>query len=311
MGPSSGAWGRGLKGRTPHVIAAIVLGLVIAAMFVIAMIVPGDHAVATTVPASLRPASPAAVRVMRHRRPVYVPVLTVPIGGPDRFVRVPILMYHRVSNVAFVSPTEAEFTVRPAVFSAQMDWLASNGYTPIREIQLFDALVHGTVLPRKPVLITFDDGYVDAAGSVLRTLVNRRRHWPATFFVITGRIGKGQFLSWPQIRLLERSGMDIGSHTVWHTRMATLSPGAQRFEAGQSARVLARGLHHPVYWFAYPYGSFDASAARALDGAGYMLGFTTVPGVWQSTAQRLTLPRVLVPGGADLAQFAVAVRSGY
>ena len=104
--------------------------------------------------------------------------------------------------------------------------------------------------------------------------------------------------------------MDIGSHTVWHTRMATLDPVAQRFEAEHSAQVLAQGLGHPVYWFAYPYGSFDAAAVSALDAAGYMLAYTTVTGVWQSTAQRLELPRVLVPGSADLGQFAAAVQFG-
>lgn len=295
--------------RARHAVLAAAIVAVVAALVAIAMTVPQPRAAATTEPAAAHAADRAALRLQAVRS---APVrrLRVPATTPDRFVRVPVLMYHRVSNIPFVSPTEAEFTVRPAVFAAQMDWLQRNGYTPIREMQLFRALVDGTPLPAKPVLITFDDGYVDAVHAVLHTLVNRHRHWPATFFVITGRIGKGQFLSWRQLHLLERNGMDIGSHTVWHTRMATLDPVAQRFEAEHSAQVLAQGLDHPVYWFAYPYGSFDAAAVSALDAAGYMLAYTTVTGVWQSTAQRLELPRVLVPGSADLGQFAAAVQFG-
>lgn len=295
--------------RARHAIMAAAIAAVIAVLADVALTVPQPRAAATTEPAATGLVPSARVRA-RVAPPVRSVRLRVPANPVNRFVRVPVLMYHRVSNIPLVSATEAEFTIRPAVFAAQMDWLQRNGYTPIREIQLFRALVDGTRLPAKPVLITFDDGYVDAVHAILHTLVNRHRHWPATFFIITGRIGKGPFLSWRELHLLERNGMDIGSHTVWHTQMATVGPVAQRFEAQHSEQVLAKGLGHPIYWFAYPYGSYNASAVSALDAAGYMLGYTTVPGVWQSTGERLQLPRVLVPGGADLNQFAAAVRFG-
>ena len=236
--------------------------------------------------------------------------LSLPVRPEFRVLRVPVLMYHRVTTRPTKSPTEHEFNVRPAQFAAQMDWLQHNGYTPIRESTLFRALVDGGPLPAHPVLITFDDGYTDAVHAVLRTLVTRTRHFPATFFVITGRIGRGQFLTWTDLHRLEAAGMDIGSHTVLHVHLAQLGPRAVGFEVTRSARTLARGLHHPIYWFTYPFGSVDPAVVAAVQRAGYLLAYTTLPGTWLSTPARLMLPRVMVTGSEPLAQFAWSVQHG-
>ncbi len=296
--------------RVRHAIGAALAAGIIGVLMVIALTIPQPHAAATTEPAVVRPARAATVRhhTVRHRH--HVLLLRMPANPVDRFVRVPVLMYHRVTAAHLVSTTEQEFTVRPSDFAAQMDWLQQNGYTPIREAQLLRAIVDGGPLPTHPVVITFDDGYADAVHAILHTLVTPTRHFPATFFVITGRIGRGQFVSWRDLRVLERNGMDIGSHTVWHTRLAQVGPGAQRFEVTRSATTLARGLGHPVYWFSYPFGSVNPAATAAVAAAKYLLAYTTQPGTWLSTGQHLVLPRVLIPGNMPLAQFASDVRFG-
>ena len=60
-----------------------------------------------------------------------------------------------------------------------MDWLGANGYQPISEETLFRALYEGGPLPPRPVVLTFDDGYVHDAGVAVAPVL-RRRHWPAT-----------------------------------------------------------------------------------------------------------------------------------
>ncbi len=296
--------------RARHAIGAALAAGIVGVLMVIALTIPQSRAAATTGPAAVRPARVATVRHHRTRQRHRVVLLRIPANPVDRFLRVPVLMYHRVTAARVASTTEQEFTVRPSDFAAQMDWLQQNGYTPIREDRLLRALVDGAPLPAHPVLITFDDGYVDAVHAILHTLITKTRHFPATFFVITGRIGRGQFVSWRDLRLLERSGMDIGSHTVWHTHLAQVGPVAQRFEVTHSAQTLARGLGHPIYWFSYPFGSVNPSATAAVRAAGYLLAYTTQPGTWLSTGQRLVLPRVLVPGNVTLAQFANDVRFG-
>jgi peptidoglycan/xylan/chitin deacetylase (PgdA/CDA1 family) len=257
-----------------------------------------------SVAARVRPIRLVTRRIAQAPRAVR---LLLPDHPRVRNLRIPVLMYHRVTASIPATPNGREFIVSPANFDAQMNWLQQHGYHPITQTTLFHALAQGGKLPDKPVVITVDDGYTDGVHAILHGLVTRTRHWPAAFFVITGRIGRGQFLSWPDLHLLESAGMDIGSHTVFHTPLALLTPAQLRFELTRSRATLEAGLGHPVYWFAYPYGSVDAGAQAAVERAGYLLSYTTVPGTWLSILQRVALKRINVPGTETLAQFGAAL----
>jgi hypothetical protein len=74
-----------------------------------------------------------------------VPALIPPPGAPERSVRVPVLTYHRVAPLSAVGLTDLK--VDPANFVAELAALKQNGYHPIRQAQLFDALYKGTPLP--------------------------------------------------------------------------------------------------------------------------------------------------------------------
>jgi len=299
-------------GRPRDLLAAAVVSL-IGCLLVIWFTAPQSRAVAHTArsrPAASAVHAPVRALMVRIRPPAFTGRLTVPRTLPDHFVRVPILMYHRVTDQHAPSAAAEEFTITPAQFAAEMDWLQQNGYTPIREAALLGALVGGAPLPAHPVLITFDDGYVDGVRAILHTLVTKTRRFPATFFVITGRIGRADFLSWRDLGILERNGMDIGSHTVHHTHLTQVGPARVRFEVTDSAQTLSRGLHHPIYWFSYPFGNLDPAITAAVNKAGYLLAFTTQPGTWLSTTQRLTLPRIIVAGNEPISQFAYSVQYG-
>ena len=254
-------------------------------------------------------AHPRQVRLVTHPiTPTAPPLrLSLPAHATIRYLRIPVLMYHRVTGNISATANGREFNVPPAKFDEQMNWLQQHGYHPITQATLFRALADDGRLPDKPVVITVDDGYADGVHAILHGLVTRTRHWPAAFFIISGRIGREPFLSWSDLHLLERAGMDIGSHTVFHTPLARLTPAQLRFELTRSRATLAAGLGHPIYWFAYPYGSVDVRAQAAVEKAGYLLAFSTVPGTWLSISERVALPRIIVPGTATLAQFAAAL----
>jgi len=141
------------------------------------------------------------------------------------------------------------------------------------------------------VMITFDDGYRDVLWQAAPVL--HRRHMPATEFVITERISgpDTSFLTWPQLAHLERLGIAIGSHTVHHLDLTSLSPGGARAELQDSRRTLEQHLGHPVQWFAYPAGRENASVVALALEAGYVLGLTTQPGSTQAASDPLTLHR--------------------
>ncbi len=229
---------------------------------------------------------------------------------PARTLTVPILMYHRIGRLPKVSgPFSAGLTVQPGVFASQMGWLARHGFHAITPAQLFDALERGAALPRRPVLITFDDGYRDVLYQAAPVL--HRLGMPATAFVITDRISgpDPSFLSWQDLHTLEQDGFSIGSHTVHHLDLTTLSPAQAWLELSQSRHTLQAHLGTSIDWFAYPAGREDPSVVQLVRKAGYLLAFTTQPGLAQSAQQPFLLRRYEIGRGDGLAGFAALLNS--
>jgi len=118
--------------------------------------------------------------VVRNRRPFNSRTVRLALPRPlRRTLRVPILMYHRIGLSGARTPAMTRaLTVPAVVFGAQMRWLERNGFHAITQVQFFDALEHGAPLPKRPVMITFDDGYTDVCGTrrqYSRGFVSRRR----------------------------------------------------------------------------------------------------------------------------------------
>lgn len=82
-------------------------------------------------------------------------------------LKIPILMYHALTKVA----SEASSTVITVEkFTEQMAALKEAGYTAIFFGELLDYVKNGKALPEKPIIITFDDGYLSnltLAGPIL------------------------------------------------------------------------------------------------------------------------------------------------
>ena len=76
----------------------------------------------------------------------------------DRVATVPILLYHSISDE---NSEDNRYAVSVADFKDQMERLRYWGYSPVTIKQLVDHLNKGYSLPRRPVVISFDDGYLD------------------------------------------------------------------------------------------------------------------------------------------------------
>jgi peptidoglycan/xylan/chitin deacetylase (PgdA/CDA1 family) len=204
-------------------------------------------------------------------------------------------MYHRIDVLRASLPAITRaLTVAPADFAAQMRWLVAHGFHAITQLQLFDALERGKKLPVRPILITFDDGYRDVLFNAAPVLERLGMH--ATAYVITGRISGPDvsFFSWAQLRTLERHGIEVGSHTVHHAELPGLHDPEALQELIRSRRALELHLQHPVQWFAYPAGRFDAHSEELVRQAGYVLAVTTQPGSAQDARAPFALHRFRV-----------------
>jgi len=217
---------------------------------------------------------------------------------------VPILMYHYIRPMPGpTDPVGRDLTVTPAHFAQQLAYLASHGYHTITLKELSMARAHRYALPPHPVVLTFDDGYEDFYTTAWPLL--RSRHFEATVFVITALIGHRGYLTWDQIRQLDRTGMvEIGSHTVNHLDLTVLSPAAARYQLVQSRRELASRLGHSVDSFSYPGGRFNSRVVELVREAGYRSAVTTLYGWATPRSNPLALPRVRIHGSTTLSDLA-------
>jgi peptidoglycan/xylan/chitin deacetylase (PgdA/CDA1 family) len=236
------------------------------------------------------------------------PPRTLPARLPQRQLRVPILMYHRIN--AAPPASQRRLNVHPADFARQMGWLKRNGYRTVTQRELYDALILGKRLSPKPILITFDDGYSEVFHKALPVL--RRLGMCATAYVISGRTLRSDtvFLTWHLLRALERDGFEIGSHTITHRDLTSLSDNEALRELVQSRRAFERRLGHPVQWLAYPFGRYDSRIERLARRAGYVLAVTTEHGVVHSARRPLALRRLRVLDSTGVAGLAAMLGKG-
>ena len=211
-------------------------------------------------------------------------------GAKARRMPVPILMYHVISK-APVRVANAELWVGEDVFAEQMRALHAAGYEAITLQQAWEGWESGGPLPRKPIVLSFDDGYLSHythARPVLREL-----RWPGVLYLTIKAIGPGG-LTEHQLRSLIKAGWELDSHTLSHPDLTTLDDATLARELSHSRRELQRRFGVPANFFAYPAGRYDARVQAAAEAAGYTAATTVEEGIASRRDDPFALHRVRV-----------------
>ena len=224
---------------------------------------------------------------------------------------VPILMYHQVSPVA--QPAYRKYTVTTRAFAAQMRWLRLAGYTTLTPDALQAARLTNRPLPRRPILITFDDGYADLVTEAVPSL--RAAGFTAVFYLIAGLMGQASewlraerglvlpLMTWDQARALAAGGFTCGAHSLSHPRLSDLPAEACRHELAESRQRLEAQLNRPVAHLAYPFGAQNAAVRALAAECGYQTACSVQIGLSPADDDWLALRRVPVLGTDSLLDF--------
>ncbi|HEX5145760.1 MAG TPA: polysaccharide deacetylase family protein [Conexibacter sp.] len=277
----------------------LALGGLLAAVVAIAVVVAvalggsGGASDASSKPAAS--ARPVARTTTTSTSTVSGPARDMGRPGPPR--PVPILMYHVVSDPLPNSPYPDLYVPR-AEFQDQMQALKRAGYTAVTLQEAWDSWHANGPLPKRPVVVSFDDGYHSHYANALPVL--RALGWPGTLNLELKNIRSDYGLTVPQIRAMIAAGWEVDSHTIDHPDLTTVDATRLRHEVADSRAELKARFGIPVNFFCYPAGRYDDAAVAAVQAAGYLAATTTNPGLAQpAESDRFTLDRVRVNGGTS------------
>jgi peptidoglycan/xylan/chitin deacetylase (PgdA/CDA1 family) len=194
--------------------------------------------------------------------------------------------------------------VKPSDLAGQMQWLAAHGYHAVTLGQVFRYWRSGVALPPKPVVVSFDDGYLSDYAVAMPIL--RRHGWAGVLNLIVDNVRPGDLTAF-QVRRLIAAGWEIDSHTVHHLDVSTLDASGLHEEIAVSRDDLRRMFHQPVDFFCYPAGRYDSAAVAAVRAAGY-LGATTVNPGLARPSQAYTLDRIRIDYTDGVSGFVAKLR---
>lgn len=215
----------------------------------------------------------------------------------SRFHEIPVLMYHRVTDGPVPGSKYNVFINRDRLRDHLIS-LRDRGFEAVTFGDFFQRK-----LPKKPVVLTFDDGYEDNHRNLLPLL--REFKMKAVVYVLGDRKHKTNFwdtskgepeaalMSSEQIKEMAESGLvEIGAHSLSHRHLTELPIVEMQREVGESKKKLEDLLGRPVLSFAYPYGDVNSEIKKAVQEAGYPFGIAVNSGPTRFGEDLLEIRRV-------------------
>jgi peptidoglycan/xylan/chitin deacetylase (PgdA/CDA1 family) len=245
---------------------------------------------------------------------------------------IPVLMYHHVN------PAGSFINVMPQTFELQMRYLKEKGFTALHAGEFSGILSGKAAAPRKPVMITFDDGWLD--NWVFAYPVLKRYGMKAVVFLITSRVSQEEkrrrsdegrtealpthresaaivesgradevMLSWDEVTAMKDSGLiEFHSHTHTHQRWDKLLPDrngrndALRNDL-QAAKEILEKKGHGGSCLCWPQGFYDDDYLQIAGSLGYRMLFTTKPGTNTTSSDMKEIKRIVI---GDIGAFSLA-----
>lgn len=223
----------------------------------------------------------------------------------NQMIGIPVLMYHHVN------PVGSFINVKPTNFDRQMKFLKNLGYQTINTRDYLEIIKEKIKIPKKTVMITFDDGWLDnwlyaypilkkyglkAVIFITTSLItqNKKRsldnnnllfdHKDCLEKIKTGKSSE-IMLSWDEIEEMENSGIiDIQSHSHTHQRWDKIFNNLEELkefifnDLKTSKDTIEKRLNKICHALCWPWGIYDENYINLAKEVGFNLCFTTEKG---------------------------------
>lgn len=239
----------------------------------------------------------------------------------ETYAQVKILMFHRVVNDDRLSREYPQVCVHILEFRRCLRLLEQWGFTAITLNDYRLSLGGEMDLPKKPVILSFDDGYLDVYRNAFPLLLEFGM--TAVVFAVANqeildncwdqgtRFPSAPLMNGRQLLELHEAGFEIGSHTISHPRLTAIPADRAWDEISRSRMMLEILLNSPVRSFAYPYGLMSDAVKTMVIDAGYENACSVFTGPPVFGADPFQVRRTLIPGSSSGAGFALRMLTPY
>lgn len=190
--------------------------------------------------------------------------------------QVPVVCYHQIRDW---KPTDSkgakDYIVQIAAFKEHIKMLADSGYHTILPDQLYAYLTTGAPLPKKPIMLTFDDTDLDQFTIANPTL--KKYGFKAVYFVMTVSLGRPHYMTADMVKQLSDEGNVIGSHTWDHHRVDKYSHNAELKIIGKNGKVTTRPVDDWVTQIDKPTKKLEEITGKKIDYFAYPFGIWKKP----------------------------------
>lgn len=211
--------------------------------------------------------------------------------------QVPILCYHQIRDWrATDSKSAKDYIIPVETFKAQMKMLADSGYSSIQPEQLYNYLAYGDSLPKKPVMLTFDDTDYDQYEVGAKVL--DKYGFKGVYFIMTvsiGKNGKYRYMSKDDIKYLADHGNTIGSHTYDHKNFKKYTGDDWVTQIDKPTAKLEEITGKKMLDFAYPFGLWNAEGIPELKKRGFRAAYA-LAGKRDEKDPLFTIRRIIASG---------------
>ena len=204
--------------------------------------------------------------------------------------------------------------------------LADSGYHTILPDQLYAYLTTGAPLPKKPIMLTFDDTDLDQFTIANPTL--KKYGFKAVYFVMTVSIGRPHYMTADMVKKLSDEGNIIGSHTWDHHRVDKYSHNSTLKIIGKNGKITTRPVDDwvtqidkptkkleeitgkKIDYFAYPFGIWKKPVLPEIQKKGFKIAFQLAD-KRDPDYPLMTVRRILDSGYWSTKTFSNSVRNSF
>ena len=190
-----------------------------------------------------------------------------------RLFHPPVLVYHAVGPIG---KAKQQDIMPEGIFRRQLDFFAKNRYKVISPYELINQIVQGNKAEGNgfSVVLTFDDGDESFYSLVFPLLLQYK--YPATLFLVPGKVGQQGYLSWSNIKEIAKSGLiTFGNHTMTHVYLPSFEEEGLFYEIEHSRKLMEDAIGRSVDLLAYPWGGFNSYIKDRIRKNNYKAAFTT------------------------------------